>query len=69
MARVIIGVKGMRNEAAVAKIKEILSAIQGVQKVDADKNEQATVTYDERVVTVMDLVGRLRRLGIRAGME
>ncbi len=59
----------MNSKDRADKIKQVLLSIEGVEKVEADKSEQATVTYDEGSVTVMDLVGKLRRLGIRAGME
>ncbi len=59
----------MNSKERADKVKEVLVSMEGVQKVEADKNEQAAVTYDEGVVTVMDLVGGLRRLGLRAGME
>ncbi len=59
----------MNSPDRAEKVKEVLLTIEGVQKVEADKSEQAAVTYDEAAVTVMDLVGKLRRLGIRAGME
>ena len=59
----------MNSKDRAEKVKKVLFSIEGVQKVEADKSEQAAVTYDEAIVTVMDLVGGLRRLGIRAGME
>lgn len=69
MTRVLLGVKGMNSKERADKIKQVLLSVEGVEKVEADKSEQAAVTYDEGMVTVMDLVGTLRRLGIRAGME
>ncbi|MDZ7704342.1 MAG: heavy-metal-associated domain-containing protein [Trueperaceae bacterium] len=69
MARVILGVRGMNTPETVEKVKKTLSEINGIEKVDANVDQQATVVYDESSITVMDLIRTLRRAGFLAGME
>jgi copper chaperone CopZ len=69
MSRVLLGVRGMDNEAAARKVTEALMALPGVRSVAAGADEQATVEYDDGEVTAMDLIRALRRIGFVAGME
>lgn len=69
MARVILGVRGMNTPETVEKVKKTLAEIDGIEKVDANVDQQATVVYDESSITVMDLIRTLRRAGFLAGME
>lgn len=69
MTRVLLGVRGMDNEAAVHKVTQALLAIPGVTRVSAAADEQASVEYDASEVTVMELIRALRRIGFLAGME
>ena len=69
MARVILGVRGMRSREAADKVQETLLAIDGVESVTAGVDQQASVSYDDSTATTMDLIRALRRLGFQAGME
>ncbi len=69
MARVILGVRGMNTPETVNKVKKTLAELDGIEKVEANVDQQATVVYDESSVTVMDLIRTLRRAGFLAGME
>jgi len=69
MTRVLLGVRGMSSQEASDKVKEVLLALDGVEKVDAGIDGQAAVTYDDSSATVMDLIRALRRVGFAAGME
>ncbi len=69
MARVLLGVRGMDNQQAAAKVARTLLGIDGVQQVEATAEEQAAVEYDATEVTIMDLIRALRRIGFLAGME
>ena len=69
MARVILGVRGMRSREAADKVQETLLALDGVESVTAGVDQQASVTYDDSTATTMDLIRALRRLGFQAGME
>ncbi|HEX7004541.1 MAG TPA: heavy-metal-associated domain-containing protein [Trueperaceae bacterium] len=69
MARVLLGVRGMDNEAAAERVQRTLREVRGVSSVDANKDGQATVEYDDAEVTVMDLIRSLRQIGFLAGME
>lgn len=67
--RVLLGVRGMDTVDAAALVKETLTALDGVQLVEAGTDNQALVTYDASETTVMDLIRSLRNLGFLAGME
>lgn len=67
--RVLLGVRGMDTADAAALVKETLTALHGVQLVEAGTDNQALVTYDSTETTVMDLIRSLRNLGFLAGME
>ena len=69
MARVILGVRGMRSREAADKVQETLLALDGVESVTAGVDQQASVTYDDSTATTMDLIRALRKLGFQAGME
>lgn len=69
MTRVLLGVRGMDNEAAVQKVTQALLALPGVSKVSAAADEQVGVEYDATEVTVMELIRALRRIGFLVGME
>lgn len=69
MTRVLLGVRGMDTPEAAAKVKETLLAIEGVAKVEARTDQQASVEYNSEDLTVMDLIRALRRIGFLAGME
>ena len=68
MARVLLGIRGMSEEGDASKVKEALSAVEGVQKVEASKG-QAAVEYDPADSTITDLIRALRKVGFAAGME
>lgn len=68
MTRVMLGVRGLEGEAAIAKVKAALLALEGVAKVEVGKR-QAMVEYDPSLLTIMDMIRALRRLGFVAGME
>lgn len=59
----------MNDDAAAKRVKETLLALPGVGRVDAKADGQAAVEYDASVVTTMDLIRALRRIGFTAGME
>ncbi|MGL4610049.1 MAG: heavy-metal-associated domain-containing protein [Trueperaceae bacterium] len=69
MARVILGIKGMTTMEAAEKVWETLMSIEGVEKVDVGREQQATVEYDAGSLTVMDFIRALRKIGFLAGME
>ncbi len=69
MARVILGVRGMKSREAADKVQETLLALDGVESVTAGVDQQASVTYDDSTATTMDLIRALRKLGFQAGME
>lgn len=69
MARVLLGIRGMDNDEAAAKVRRTLEDVDGVRQVDARTDGQAEVDYDDGLVTVMDLIRSLRRIGFLAGME
>jgi copper chaperone len=69
MARVLLGVRGMNTREAADKVKQTLSSLQGVSRVDTGVDGQAAVEYDPGELTVMDLIRSLRRIGFLAGME
>lgn len=67
MARVLLGIRGMDNEGDADKAKEVLLAVDGVQKVEASHG-QAAVEYDPADSTITDLIRALRKVGFSAGM-
>jgi len=69
MARVLLGVKQMNTPARADKVKALLMSLEGVNKVEAGADEQATINYDEEVISVMDLIRALGEKGLQAGME
>lgn len=69
MTRVLLGVRGMDTAEARASVRDALLALDGVESVEMGDDRQAAVEYDPGVVTVMDLIRALRRLGFLAGME
>jgi copper chaperone CopZ len=69
MARVLLGVKEMNTDARAEKVKALLMSLEGVSNVDAKGDQQATVNYDEDIISVMDLIRALREKGLTAGME
>lgn len=69
MTRVLLGVRGMDNEAAAQKVNEALLAVPGVTRASATADEQVMVEYDATEVTVMELIRALRQIGFLAGME
>jgi copper chaperone CopZ len=69
MARVLLGVRGMDTPQAAATVKEALLALEGVERVEAGADRQASVEYDASSLTVMDLIRALRKRGFLAGME
>lgn len=69
MARVLLGVQGMDTPASAEKVQRTLLEVDGVHKVDANRDGQASVEYDDSEITVMDLIRALRRIGFLAGME
>ena len=69
MARVLLGVKQMNTPARADKVKALLMSLEGVSKVEAGADEQATINYDEDVISVMDLIRTLGEKGLQAGME
>lgn len=69
MARVLLGVKQMNTPARAEKVKALLMSLEGVNNVEAGADEQATITYNEEVISVMDLIRALGEKGLQAGME
>ena len=69
MARVLLGVKQMNTPARADKVKALLMSLEGVNRVEAGADEQATINYDEDVISVMDLIRALGEKGLQAGME
>lgn len=69
MARVLLGVQGMDTPASAERVRRTLLEVDGVQKVDANRDGQASVEYDDSEITVMDLIRALRGIGFLAGME
>lgn len=69
MTRVLLGVRGMDTPAAKQKVKKTLLQVDGVETVEVGADDQAAVSYDPTVVTVMDLIRALRHIGFLAGME
>lgn len=69
MTRVILGVRGMTTEDSALKVQRALMLLEGVKKVDAGTDQQASVEYDPTSTTTMDLIRALRRAGYTAGME
>lgn len=69
MTRVLLGVRGMDTDEARKRVREALTGVEGVASVEVGRDEQAAVSYDPTVVTVMDLIRALRNLGFLAGME
>lgn len=69
MTRVLLGVRGMDTDGAKRKVRRTLLAVEGVTSVEVGADEQAEVSYDPTVVTVMDLIRALRHIGFLAGME
>lgn len=59
----------MDNAEAADKVRRTLEGMEGVRAADARIDGQAEVEYDDGVVTVMDLIRSLRRIGFLAGME
>lgn len=69
MARVLLGVKLMNTPDRAEKVKALLMSLEGVSKVEAGADEQATITYNEDIISVMDLIRALGEKGLQAGME
>ena len=69
MARVLLGVKGMKSREAADKVQATLLALDGVERVSAGIDQQASVEYDDGEATTMDLIRALRNIGFQAGME
>lgn len=69
MTRVLLGVRGMDTPEAKERVRATLLAVDGVATVEVGADQQAAVSYDPTVVTVMDLIRALRNIGFLAGME
>ena len=69
MTRVLLGVRGMDTPAAKEKVRRTLLDVEGVASAEIVADEQAAVSYDATLVTVMDLIRALRGIGFLAGME
>lgn len=69
MTRVLLGVRGMDTPEAKRKVQQTLLEVEGVETVEVGADDQAAVSYDPTVVTVMDLIRALRHIGFLAGME
>lgn len=67
--RLLLGVRGMDTEDGASFVTETLEALSGVHRVEAGTDCQAAVEYDPTVVTAMDLIRALRKIGFLAGME
>lgn len=69
MARVMLGVHGLDTDEAARRVERSLLDLPGLVSAEAGKDGQVYVEYDDRELTVMDLIRQLRRLGFLAGME
>lgn len=67
--RVLLGVRGMDDDEARAKVRDALLAVPGVLAAEPGDARQVQVRYDDTETTVMDMIRALRRLGFLAGME
>lgn len=68
MARVLLGVNGMNKPEAVEEVRKTLIALEGIERVEARLDGQATVDYDAGDMTVTDILRALRKRGFVAGM-
>lgn len=68
-ARVLLGVRGLRDADAQSRVHDALRQLAGVLEVEAGDAEQVEVRYDPTETTVMDMIRALRHLGFLAGME
>lgn len=67
--RVLLGVRGMDDDEARAKVTAALLEVPGVLSAEPGDVHQVQVRYDDTETTVMDMIRALRRLGFLAGME
>ncbi len=69
VARALMRVRGMENEASRTRVMETLMDVRGVMRVAPGDSGRVNVEYDPSETTVMDLIRALRRIGFLAGME
>jgi copper chaperone len=67
MNRVLLGVRGLQDQASVEKVLNALRAIKGVDQVNNPHPGQVEVVYDS-TLTVMDFIRAIRSVGFLAGM-
>ncbi len=68
MARVLLGIKDLKGQSEVDRVKKTLLIISGVKSVSAGLDGQASVEYDGDELTIMDLIRALRKEGFVSGM-
>jgi len=68
MARVLLGIKDLKGQSEVDRVKRTLLIISGVKSVSAGLDGQASVEYDGDELTIMDLIRALRKEGFVSGM-
>jgi hypothetical protein len=68
MNKVLLGVRGLTDADAAARVINALRALKGVGEVTQAQTAQLEVTYDPARITVMDLLRAVRAQGFLAGM-
>jgi cation transport ATPase len=68
MNKVLLGVRGLTDADAAARVVKALTGLKGVREVVQAQTAQLEVTYDPAQVTVMDLLRTVRGQGFLAGM-
>lgn len=68
MARVLLGIKDLKGQSEVDRVKRTLLIVSGVKSVSAGLDGQASVEYDGDELTIMDLIRALRKEGFVSGM-
>ena len=68
MTRVLLGVRGLPDQAAADRVMGALREVRGVSDVNNPHPGQLEVTYDPAALTIMDLIRAVRAEGFLAGM-
>jgi copper chaperone len=68
MNRVLLGVRGLADQAAVDRVIAALKTVRGVSAVSNPHPGQLEVIYDAGSATIMDLIMAVRSQGFLAGM-
>ena len=68
MTRVLLGVRGLPDQAATDRVMSALKKVRGVSDVNNPHPGQLEITYDPASSTIMDLIRAVRAEGFLAGM-